>query len=320
MNVGEGDCTWINHNSGHNTIIDVSCAKQIVKKSYEASSALDSHDYLGGNYNQKAYPDNPIVYLQKFGVESVFRFILTHPDMDHMDGIKIFFDTFSPINFWDTDNNKTMSSGSWNGKYDKADWDFYQSIRKESISPKVLHIYAGNTGKYFNEDENGKGDGDGLYILAPTIELITAANESGDYNNCSYVLLYRTSNYKILFAGDSGEDTWDYIITNYSNDVSNIDVLIAPHHGRATGGNDDYLDTLNPRLSLLGNAASEYIDYNAWLSRDLLHFTNNQAGNIILDIQPGKIRVLFSNETFAKKCNNYCYDNNFDAYFVGELQ
>ena len=140
LNVGEGDCIWIEQNSGHNTIIDVSYAKRVVTKVYEASSALDSHEYLGGNYNQKSYPDNPITYLKKFGFESVFRFILTHPDMDHMDGIKAFFETFSPINFWDTDNNKTISSNSCNGKYDKADWDFYQSIRKESSSPKVLHL------------------------------------------------------------------------------------------------------------------------------------------------------------------------------------
>lgn len=58
------------------------------------------------NFNQKAYPVNPISYLKKHGISAVFRFILTHPDMDHMDGIKDFFEEFEPINFWDIHNNK----------------------------------------------------------------------------------------------------------------------------------------------------------------------------------------------------------------------
>lgn len=33
--------------------------------------------------------------LKDFGVSTIFRFILTHPDMDHMDGMKSLFDSFS---------------------------------------------------------------------------------------------------------------------------------------------------------------------------------------------------------------------------------
>jgi len=36
-------------------------------------------------------PVNPIEYLRDRGISEVFRFILTHPEMDHMDGIKDFF-------------------------------------------------------------------------------------------------------------------------------------------------------------------------------------------------------------------------------------
>ncbi|MCL1880812.1 MAG: hypothetical protein FWF76_01385 [Oscillospiraceae bacterium] len=321
LNVGEGDCIWIKHNSGHNTVIDVSCAKKEIEKSIVAETYnLDRHSNLSGNYNQKAYPDNPITYLEKFDVKSVFRFILTHPDMDHMDGIKDFFEVFSPINFWDTDNNKVMDSSGWTkSKYNKDDWDFYQKNRERESSPKVLHLYTGSEGQYFNQSENGEGGGDGLHILAPTEDLISTANDTKDYNDCSYVILYKTSKFRILFAGDSSDKTWDYILANHSEDIENIDVLIAPHHGRKTGGNDEYLDVLNPKLSLLGNAKSENLAYNAWISRKLEHFTNNQAGNIILDVQSNKIRILFSNEIFSKKWEEYSYDSKLKAYCVGEL-
>ena len=80
LNVNEGDCTWIHHASGRNTIIDVSAAAAIT----EFASA-------SGNHQQKNYPVNPIQYLKDFGVSTIFRFILTHPDMDHMDGMKSLF-------------------------------------------------------------------------------------------------------------------------------------------------------------------------------------------------------------------------------------
>ncbi len=50
----------------------------------------------------------PFNILKDFGVSTIFRFILTHPDMDHMDGMKSLFDSFSILNFWDTANTKVI--------------------------------------------------------------------------------------------------------------------------------------------------------------------------------------------------------------------
>lgn len=38
-------------------------------------------------FNQKKYPVNPISYMKERGMTEVFRFIATHPDMNHLDGI-----------------------------------------------------------------------------------------------------------------------------------------------------------------------------------------------------------------------------------------
>lgn len=307
LNVNEGDCTWINHPSGHNTVIDVSAAQPI-----------NIFESLSGNHNQKNHPVNPIEYLQDFGVETIFRFILTHPDMDHMDGIKEFFDSFEVLNFWDTENNKTTDDTSDWGRYKKEDWEFYQKIRKSTSAPKTLHLLSGATGQYYNRDENGKSGADGLYVLAPTSELIEEANRLEEYNDCSYVILYIANNRKIIFAGDSAQKTWDYILENHRQDVTNVDILIAPHHGRKSGGNDDYLDVLKPKLTLFGNAKSQYLDYDAWIRRGLEHITNNQANCIIMDTagETG-IDVYVTYETFAKKKNEYSfYSDKYKAWYI----
>lgn len=308
LNVNEGDCAWIHHASGRNTVIDVSAATTPITEFARSS----------GNHNQKNYPVNPIQYFKDFNISTIFRFILTHPDMDHMDGIKSLFNNFTVLNFWDTENTKVISdSESW-GKYKKEDWDFYQEIRTSVSSPKVLHNYSGSRSKYYNENEDGTLGADGLYILAPTKELVADANNSGEYNDCSYVILYKTNNKKIIFAGDSAEKSWDYILNNHKDDVTDVDVLLAPHHGRKTGGNSEYLDILNPKLTLFGNAKSEYLDYAAWNNRNLDHITNNQANCVILDTF-GKdgINVYVTYEAFAKKRNpNASYDESLKAWYI----
>ena len=113
LNVNEGDCIWIEHPSEYNTIIDISNGQEVTNIFENVS--------LSGNHNQKNHPVNPIKYFKDRNVSTIFRFILTHPDMDHMDGIKELFDTFEVLNFWDTENTKVMDDNSDWGRYDEED-------------------------------------------------------------------------------------------------------------------------------------------------------------------------------------------------------
>ena len=186
LNVKQGDCTFIKHNDGKVTVIDVCNAfkenntygKSLYQSLEPRLGALSKpHNSLysnlaipsllgrpenpaalglsnfhsglnkpalglsslvrtsGGlgllekprvNYNQKEFPVNPISYLKKHNINSVFRFIITHPDMDHMDGLKDFFEEFQPINFWDINNDKEIDSFKSQRSID--DWEFYKKL------------------------------------------------------------------------------------------------------------------------------------------------------------------------------------------------
>lgn len=307
LNVNEGECNIVQHDSGRVSVIDV------CNGNAENETILEY-----ANHRQKEHPVNPINYIASLGITSIFRFILTHPDMDHLDGIEKLFDEFSIINFWDTDNNKEMNESQEWGRYRKEDWEFYQSIRNSENSPKVLRYLSGNTGQYYNLNEDGTAGGDGLYILCPTKALVDTSNSSGDYNTLSYVILLKEKGKKIVFAGDSGSEAWDYILDQYEDDVRDIDLLIAPHHGRKTGGNDDYLDVLNPKLTLLGNAKSKHLDYNAWNSRGLEHITNNEANCVIVDVSSNGLTVYCTYEKFAKEMNSGAYySSKHKAWYIG---
>lgn len=324
LNVLEGDCNIIQHDTGRITVIDVSNADnhddtpaEIAKKASIARQQMYSMRVPIGkiNYNQKKEPDNPIDYLNDhINASDIFRFIITHPDMDHLDGIKDLFDSFNIINIWDTDNNKEIEDFNGGG-YNPEDWYFYKSIRDGKPENRKTFL-AGDSLQFFNEDL--------IHILAPTKELVEDANESGDFNDSSFVLLYTPpkvggGHWKILFAGDSHDKSWEHIVANYKSLVTNVDILLAPHHGRDSNRDYKFLDILRPKVTLFGNASSEYLAYEKYTG---IKITNNQAGYVILDINSDNLNIYVKNKSFAddyrKKqgWSEASYDYNLKAYFL----
>ena len=58
-------------------------------------------------------------------------------------------------------------------------------------------------------------------------------------------------------------------LNNYESDVRDVDLLIAPHHGRSSGRSYEFLDVLRPTLTFFGKARSEHLAYSAWNYRKL---------------------------------------------------
>ena len=326
LNVNQGDCSIIEHNSGHVSVIDVCNATptDVAVQRSALRTFAEQHPSVRGDFNQREHLVNPIAYLREHNIRGIWRYILTHPDMDHMDGIKALFDEYPPVNFWDTDNNKEMDASSWaTSPYNQEDWELYKALRdiNPRNDPKRLALLCGASGSYYNQNENGDSGGDGIQILAPTQQLIDDANESGDYNDCSYVLLYRTnSGRRIVFSGDSHDDTWEHILNTHKSDVSDIDLLIAPHHGRSSSRSYKFLDVLKPKLTLFGYARSEHLAYGPWHYRGLPIVTNNQANCMVVDISSFAMRFYVTNEVYAKAVNTSSeYDFSVRAWFVCDI-
>lgn len=330
LNVLEGDCNIIQHDSGRITVIDVSCAsnseetpaERAVRASAKRQEMLMRTQVPKDkiDYRQKLQPDNPILYLQdRLGVDSIFRFILTHPDMDHLDGIRDLFQSFPVHNVWDTDNKKEL--GQVGGGYNQEDWDFYLTIRDDKASKRRI-FFSGNENDFYQQDQ--------IKILAPTPALVERANESGDYNDASYVLLFTPPRaggkvWKLLFAGDSHDDTWEHILDTHSELIEDVDILFAPHHGRDSDRGYEFLNVLKPKITLFGNASSEHLAYDKYPE---IRITNNQAGYVILDVSSDSLRVLVKNKEFAdnfrnnpkRKWGNAPYDQVLHAYEIGRIQ
>lgn len=322
LNVKNGDCSILQRDGTERvTMIDICCGNHeedvALEEGFTVQAQLNEDVSIRGNFNMKNHPTNPIDYCHSIGIRSLHRFILTHPDMDHMDGLKNLYEKVPFRNFWDCGIRREPPTFN-SGPYLKSNWDFYQKILRNSVEGLTLVSPRSNDkGQFWNQDDSGKDGGDYLSIVAPHDSLVSQANSSGDINDGSYVIVYHSAFGKIVFAGDSDDNTWEHILEHHSNKVQNAAVLIAPHHGRDSNRNWDFLDVINPKLTLLGNAKSEHINYAKYKEKSEFSITNNQAGNVVLDISKERIKVLVENESYARCFTNPTYENNM--WYIGDV-
>jgi competence protein ComEC len=318
LTVGAGDCTIIEHNSGHVTMIDI-CGGNRVMTKIEAR-IIETLESPRGNFAMCKKPTNPIEYLKSLGIKSLFRFILTHPDMDHLDGFNNLANEISIDNFWDSGARKDKPNFE-GSLYEEKDWDRYVKFRDgDEAGVTVVTPCAGSMFKYANKKDDGSTGGDALYIAAPSRQMIADANELQEFNDASYIISYWSNGGRLVFPGDAHNGSWEYTIKNHKDDVENCSFLLAPHHGRKSNRDFTYLNTAKPGVSLLGCAPSKDLAYHAWKNRNLSYYTQNQAGNTVLEIEKDKIDIYIENDTFAANAGgDISIKNGQGYYYLGTI-
>ena len=322
LNVGNGDCSIIEHESGRVTMIDICSGNKdesVQKAAAAILEALQPSTKPSVNYGMRQRPTNPISYMKRNGIKATFRFILTHPDCDHLDGFDALCEEFGITNFWD--NGLRKAKPKFEGSpYKEEDWDRYLAVRDQKKNGlTVVTPLAGSKFSFANQGDPA-AHGDCIEIVAPNETLVKEANESEDPNDGSYVLVYRSAGGKIVFGGDGHDSTWDYVVKNHSSLVSNCAVLIAPHHGRDSDRSHEFLDTLNPGLTLFGCADSDHLAYEPYSSRKLLKITNNQAGNVVMEPHSKGIDIYVENKKFGETFKTHDANKTCcGSYFIGTL-
>lgn len=259
LNVGKGNCTVIQFPSGNLAVVDI-----------DNSKIDDKNDTL----------QDPIEFLENiYPNKSIFRFVLTHPDLDHMSGLYELHNSRNITNFWDTAHNKKIDINKLSlGGYKKEDWAKYQELRVRQESPKVLQIYQDTSPQsYWKED--------GIKILAPSRQMVKLANSTEEYNNCSYVLKIEHEGIKIILGGDASRESWINILDNYGQEELKADVFLAPHHGSPDNIEEDVFDHIDPQYVVVSDHRGHDYDYSYYngLARDQVYSTKH-FGNITLEI------------------------------------
>ncbi len=263
FSVGNGDMFYIKHDTDNFTIIDCNLIDDV------KDDILDEID------NQRKG-------------KVIQRFITTHPDDDHIHGLKELNERIEILNFYCVKNN-IDSDGS-------IDFNEYCKLRD---GEHAFYIEKGCSRKWMNISDEER-DASGINILWPDLnnsyfkeELEKIENEKTDSpNNISPIIKYSLENgVTVLWFGDLENDFLEKI-QDYV-EFSNADIIFAPHHGRKSGKiPKSILDKIKPKLIVIGEAESDYIDY--YDGYDTI--TQNSAGNIVFDCGVMEVDVYTSSD------------------------
>ncbi|ABM57330.1 ComEC/Rec2 family competence protein [Verminephrobacter eiseniae] len=311
LNVGHGDCTVIEHPSGRITVIDINNgseldpfteAELLSRYRVDGRQAAIYHS-VGQLLEQAGYGielTNPIDFLtMRFHGKSIWRYVQTHPDMDHMRGISVLDRQFSINNIWDVEHSKCITDFFRDS--DRDDWAAYQRLRSGQNGTKVMNLMRGHTGKYWCEGDSPMDIGDGIEILAPTPQLL---RDAGDNSNCmSYVLRLTYAGIKIILGGDADEAVWEDIYAHYEYDLK-CHVLKASHHGRDSGYHRPSVKAMAPQYTIVSVGKKPETDasnkYRQYSSNGVL--STRWCGNITLTVNPDGSGNL--NEKYQLKNTN----------------
>lgn len=269
VSVGEGDLFYIKHGSNNFTIIDCNIEDD------EASRIIKE------------------LKAQRQGKE-ITRFISTHPDEDHIHGLKILDQEMNLLNFYCVKNSATK-------KEQTIDFKHYCSLRDDV--KKVFYVYRGCSRKWMNDNDENDGQNygsSGINFLWPNTsnkdyqEALKDAAEGTAFNNISPVFTYEVDKgIKVMWMGDMEHDFLEKVKNEI--DWPKIDILFAPHHGRDSGKvSEDVLDKLNPKIIVVGEAPSEHLNYY----RGHNTITQNTAKDITFECSDGLVNVYFSNRFY----------------------
>src|SRR6266704_2280249 len=177
LNVGHGDCTFLeiprttSNQSDHLMMVDINNSKSLSDETELAADlglTIAQFKYMRAASINKSWEDyyksllvDPYDYykdnlMSKYG--SIFRYLQTHPDMDHMSGLHRFFwqEKVPLVNFWDVPHSKDLDEDSFShGPYSYLDWATYQLLR-EGRGPAGSHYVIKNTrldtGQFWTDD------------------------------------------------------------------------------------------------------------------------------------------------------------------------
>lgn len=268
FSVGIGDMFYIKHNSSNFTIIDC---------------------YLQGGDKTKIL--NEIKGEKKS--KQITRFISTHPDDDHIGGLKELDDAIDILNFYCVHNEATKNDTT-------ADFDHYCFLRDSS---KAFHLHKDCTRCWMNKDDTEKKYGSsGINILWPDTSnpvfknALLKAKDGESPNNISPIIKYSLNNSAtVLWMGDM-ETGFQEEIKNEVSWPTKVDILFAPHHGRDSGKiPESILKKMSPQIIIIGEADPEVLNYYKGYNT----ITQNSAGDITFECITNKIHIRVASDTYS---------------------
>lgn len=292
FSVGDGDMFYIKHGSDNFTVIDC----------YMHEDNQD--DIISEIINESKN-------------KAIHRFISTHPDEDHIKGLKKYREKVGITNFYCVENEAMKND-------ETEDFKEYCDLRD---GKQHFYIYKGCSRCWMNkegEDNNGVQRGSsGINILWPKInnkyykEALEKAKKGESPNNISPIIKYSLENsVNILWFGDLEKDFMESIKDDI--EIEEADIIFAPHHGRDSGKiPNEILNKIKPKIIVIGEAPSNNLNYYNGYNT----ITQLSAGDITFECESSKVNIYVSKDNYSVTfLKNENIVNNAYGKYIGTLE
>lgn len=285
FSVGSGDMFYIKHGSDNFTVID---------------SCYDSDEDWANQLEEIAKQRKD---------KGICRFISTHPDDDHIKGLKNYNSQFGIVNFYCVNNEATKSDET----------DDFKEYKKLRDSEKAFYLYKDCSRKWMNRSDDERRSA-GINCLWPIREntnfkdALKKAKEGESPNNISPIITYGVGEAKFMWLGDIEMDFLESVESEIS--FAHVDIVFAPHHGRKSGRlPKSVLDKITPKIIVVGEAPSKDLEYY----KEYNTITQNSSGDITFVYDNDKIKIYVESDTYSV---NFLEDdscNNTYGNYIGTL-
>lgn len=201
-----------------------------------------------GSYDDKNESFSPLLHLKNvYKIQQLDYVIITHPHLDHIDDI-LNFDALSPkvlMRPKQITNSEVMQEEKdliTIRNSDKPKFEKYCEIN-DRYSESVLKESVNNV-------RNPANFG-GLKIT--TFNPVTCDHKN--FNNHSIISVFEYADIKVVVPGDNEKCSFEELLQDdkFKEAVKNADILLAPHHGRESGYFAEFIDLVNPRITIVSD-------------------------------------------------------------------
>ena len=182
----------------------------------------------GGSSTYDVGKNTLIPYLLDRKIKEIDYVIISHFDQDHVGGG---LNVLSELKV-----GKVII-----GKQGEESEQYVQF--RKIVDEKEIPVIVVKQGNIINIEKDLK-----IKILFPEDELIT----ENVLNNNSLVFKLEYKNLKMLFTGDIEAIAEKQLLKKYSNSELKVDILKVAHHGSKTSSTEKFIETVKPRIALIG--------------------------------------------------------------------
>lgn len=194
-----------------------------------------------GDYSGKNLEFSPLKHLKyKYGVNQLDYVVITHPHLDHIDDI-LNFDLLSPKVFC---RPRHLTNA-----------EVMKGVREQD--KEKFAKYCEINDRYVTNIDGGPNDptiASNYGNMAISVFHSTSCPHD-NFNNHSVLTVIEFANLKVVISGDNEKGSYEELLINeeFKKAIKDSDILLAPHHGRDSGFNLDFINLVNPRLTVVSD-------------------------------------------------------------------